>query len=175
MADTEAPARTPRADTDTRTIVATYGRYLEDFRVGDVYEHRPGRTITAADNINFSLMTMNPHPLHCDHAYAEKSEFGRPLVNSGLTLAMVLGMTVNDVSFKAIANLGWKEIRLTAPVHPGDTIYARTEVLDVRESRSRPTQGVVTTRTEGYKDDGTVFMTFERASLIPKRGHAVDD
>lgn len=158
-----------------RTIVASYGRYLEDFHVGDVYEHRPGRTITEADNINFSLMTMNAHPMHCDRAFAEKSEFGQPLVNSGLTLAVVLGMTVNDVSFKAIANLGWKEIRLTAPVFPGDTVYARSEVLDVRVSKSRPTQGIVTTRTEGYKADGTVFMTFERASLIPKRGHGVGD
>ncbi len=158
-----------------RVIVASYGRYLEDFEVGHVYEHRPGRTITAADNINFSLMTMNAHPLHCDHAFAEKSEFGKPLVNSGLTLAIVLGMTVNDVSAKAIANLGWKEIRLTAPVFPGDTVYARSEVLEVRESKKRPTQGIVTTRTEGYKADGTVFMVFERASLIPKRGHGVGD
>ncbi|HYG91279.1 MAG TPA: MaoC family dehydratase [Azospirillum sp.] len=160
---------------DPRTIVASQGRYLEDFTVGDVYEHRPGRTITEADNIHFSLLTMNRHPMHCDHAFAAKSEFGKPLVNSGLTLAMVLGMTVDDVSAKAIANLGWKEIRLVAPVFPGDTIYARSRVLDVRESKKRPTQGIVTTYTEGYKADGTVFLTFERASLIPKRGHAVDD
>jgi itaconyl-CoA hydratase len=158
---------------EPRTIVASYGRYLEDFQVGDVYEHRPGRTITEADNINFSLMTMNRHPLHCDHAYAAKSEFGKPLVNSGLTLAIVLGMTVDDVSCKAIANLGWKEIKLTAPVFPGDTIYARSKVLEVRPSKSRPTQGIVTTFTEGYKADGTVFMQFERMSLIPKRGYGV--
>lgn len=157
------------------TIVASYGRYLEDFQVGDVYEHRPGRTITEADNIQFSLMTMNRHPLHCDGAFAAKSEFGRPLVNSTLTLAVVAGLTVDDVSAKAIANLGWKEIRLTAPVFPGDTIYARSRVLAVRPSHKRPTQGVVTTRTEGYKADGTIFMTFERVSLVPKRGHAVDD
>ena len=144
---------------------------MEDFTVGDVYEHRPGRTITAADNIQFSLLTMNSHPLHCDHAFAAESEFGRPLVNSALTLAIVVGMTVNDVSAKSVANLGWREINLTAPVFPGDTVYARSEVLAVRESKSRPTQGIVTTRTEGYKADGTVFMTFERASLIPKRGH----
>lgn len=151
--------------------LASYGRALEDFTVGDIYEHRPGRTITAADNIQFSLLTMNSHPLHCDHAFAAESEFGRPLVNSALTLAIVVGMTVNDVSAKSVANLGWREIKLTAPVFPGDTIYARSEVLAVRESKSRPTQGIVTTRTEGYKSDGTVFMTFERASLIPKRGH----
>ena len=159
------------AEIAPRRYLASYGRALEDFTVGDVYEHRPGRTITEADNIQFSLLTMNSHPLHCDHAFAAKSEFGRPLVNSALTLAIVVGMTVNDVSAKSVANLGWREIKLTAPVFPGDTVYARSEVLSVREPKSRPTQGIVTTRTEGYKADGTVFMTFERASLIPKRGH----
>jgi acyl dehydratase len=146
-----------------------HGRFLEDFRVGDVFRHWPGRTITEADNIQFSLMTMNRHPMHCDAAYAARSEFGKPLVNSGLTVAIVVGMTVDDVSMNAIANLGWKEIRLTAPVFPGDTVYARSEVLDVRDSKSRPGQGVVTTRTEAFKQDGTLFMTFERSSLIPRR------
>jgi itaconyl-CoA hydratase len=146
-----------------------HGRFLEDFAVGDRYQHWPGRTITDADNINFSLMTMNRHPLHCDAAFAARSEFGRPLVNSGLTLAIVLGMTVDDISLNAVANLGWKEIKLTAPVFPGDTIYARSEVLAVRESRSRPRQGIVTTRTEGLKQDGTVFLVFERMSLIGRR------
>ena len=154
---------------------ASLGRYLEDFVVGDVYEHFPGRTITESDNIQFSLLTMNQHPMHCDAAFAAKSEFGRPLVNSGLTLAIVLGMTVADVSGKAIANLGWTEIRLTAPVFPGDTVYAESEVLDKRESKSRPTQGVVSVRTVGKKADGTVFMSFVRSVLIPKRGHAVQD
>ncbi|MEE9589423.1 MAG: MaoC family dehydratase [Hyphomicrobiaceae bacterium] len=158
-----------------RTIVSRYGRCLEDFVVGDIYEHRPGRTITAADNIQFSLLTMNRHPLHCDHAYAEKSEFGKPLVNSALTLAIVTGLTVDDVSAQAIANLGWRDVKLLAPVFPGDTVYARTKVMDVRPSGSRPNQGIVTTYTEGYKADGTVFLSFERASLIPKRGHGVDD
>jgi acyl dehydratase len=154
---------------------ASYGRYLEDFEVGDVYEHRPGRTITESDNIQFSLMTMNAHPMHCDAAFAAKSEFGQLLVNSGLSLAIVLGMTVNDVSGKAIANLGWKEIKLVAPVFCGDTLYAESEVLEVRESKSRPTQGIVTTRTRGFKQDGTLVMEFIRMSLIPKRGHGVDD
>ncbi len=146
-----------------------HGRFLEDFRVGDCYQHWPGRTITEADNINFSLMTMNRHPLHCDGNFAARTEFGKPLVNSTLTLAIVTGMTVDDVSLNAIANLGWKEIRLLAPVFPGDTIYARSEVLDVRKSASRPGQGVVTTRTEGIKADGTVFLTFERSALVPSR------
>jgi len=151
------------------------GRYYEDFRVGDVYEHRPGRTITETDNTWFTLLTMNQHPLHFDKAYAAKSEFGRPLVNSCLTLSIVAGMSVGDVSQKAIGNLGWTDIRLPAPVFVGDTIYAESEVLAKRESAKRPTQGIVTVRTSGRKADGTVFMTFERTVLVPKRGHGVDD
>ena len=158
-----------------RTLVASYGRYFEDFEVGDVYEHRPGRTITEADNIQFSLMTMNRHPVHSNRDYAAKTEFKQPLVNSTLTLAIVTGMTVDDVSFKATANLGWKEIKLSAPVFAGDTIYARSKVLAKRESRSRPDEGIVTTQTEGYKADGTIFLSFERISLVPKRGHGPGD
>ena len=153
----------------------SFGRYLEDFNVGDVYEHRPGRTISEADNTWFTLLTMNQHPLHFDAAFAAKTEFGRPLVNSCLTLAMVTGMSVSDLSQKAVANLGWDKVRLTAPVFAGDTIYAESEALEVRESKSRPKQGIVTVRTTGKKADGTVIMTFERAILVPKRGHAVDD
>jgi len=154
---------------------ATYARLLEDFTIGDIYEHRPGRTITETDNIQFSLMTMNAHPMHCDAAYAAKSEFGRLLVNSGLSLAIVVGMTVNDVSGKAIANLGWKEIRLTAPVFCGDTLYAESEVLEKRESKSRPTQGVVTVQTRAFNQNGVQVMEFVRSALIPKRGHGVED
>ena len=153
----------------------SFGRYFEDFKAGDVYEHRPGRTITETDNAWFTLLTMNTHPLHFDASYAAKTEFGRPLVNSCLTLAMVTGMSVSDLSQKAVANLGWDKVRLTAPVYAGDTIYAESEVLEVRESRSRPTQGVVTVRTTGRKADGTAFMSFERAILVPRRGHAVED
>jgi acyl dehydratase len=153
----------------------SFGRYFEDFAVGDVYEHRPGRTINEADNTWFTLLTMNNHPIHFDAAYAEKSEFGRPIVNSALTLAMVAGMSVSDLSQKAVANLGWDKIRLTAPVFAGDTIYAESEVLSVRESASRPNQGIVSAQTTGKKADGTVFMTYERSFLVPKRGHGVDD
>jgi acyl dehydratase len=153
----------------------SFGRYLEDFAVGDVYEHRPGRTISEADNTWFTLLTMNTNPLHFDAAYAAKTEFGRPPVNSCLTLAMVTGMSVSDVSQKAIANLGWDKVRLAAPVFAGDTLYAESEVLEVRESKSRPTQGIVTVRTTGRKADGSVFMTFERSILLPKRGHAAED
>src|SRR5574342_805742 len=152
----------------------SFGRHFEDFKVGEVYEHRPGRTISEADNTWFTLLTMNTHPLHFDAAYAAKTEFGRPLVNSCLTLAMVTGMSVSDVSQKAVANLGWDKVRLTAPVFAGDTIYAESEVIGKRESGSRPHHGIVTVRTAGRKADGTVFMSFERSALIPMRGHAVD-
>ena len=154
---------------------ASYGRYLEDFKVGAIYEHWPGRTITDADNIQFSLLTMNQHPMHCDHAFAAKSEFGKPLVSSGFTLALVLGMSVSDVSAKAIANLGWKEINLTAPVFAGDTLYAESEVLEVRESKKRPNQGIVTVRTRGINQNGVEVMNFIRSALIPKRGHGVGE
>jgi itaconyl-CoA hydratase len=153
----------------------SFGRYYEDFVAGDVYEHRPGRTITETDNTWFTLLTMNKHPLHFDNAYAAKSEFKQPLVNSCLTLSMVVGMSVSDVSQKAIGNLGWNDIKLTAPVFVGDTIYAESEVLSKRESTSRPTQGVVTVRTIGKKADGAPFMSFERTVLVPKRGHGIED
>jgi acyl dehydratase len=153
----------------------SYGRYLEDFELGAVYEHRPGRTLTDADNIHFSLLTMNFHPMHCDAAFAEKSEFGKLLVSSGLTLAIVLGMTVNDISAKAVANLGWKEINLTAPVFAGDTLYAESEVLEIRESKSRPTQGIVTVKTRAFNQNGVEIMNFIRSALVSKRGHGVGD
>src|SRR3954467_6142834 len=154
---------------------AAGGRYFEDFAVGDIYEHRPGRTIGEADNTWFTLLTMNQHALHFDENYAARSEFGRPVVNSCLTLSIVAGMSVADVSQKAIANLGWTDIKLTAPVFVGDTIYAESEVLAKRESASRPTQGIVTVRTTGRKADGTIFMTFDRTILVPMQGKAVDD
>ena len=153
----------------------SFGRYYEDFNIGDIYEHRPGRTISETDNTWFTLLTMNQHPLHFDAAYAAMSEFGRPLVNSCLTLFIVVGMSVSDISQKAIGNLGWTDIRLTAPVFAGDTIYAESEVIAKRESAKRPTQGVVTVRTIGKKAAGLQFISFERTVLVPKRGHAVDD
>ena len=152
-----------------------YGRLFEDFEIGDIYEHRPGRSITEADNVWFTLLTMNTHPLHFDNTYSERSEFGKVLVNSCLTLSMVTGMSVSDVSQKAIGNLGWNDVKLVAPVFVGDTIYAESEVLAKRESQSRPGQGIVTVRTVGKKADGTVFMSFERTVLVPKRGHEVDE
>ncbi len=158
----------------------SYGRYYEDFNVGDVYEHRPGRTISEADNTWFTLLTMNQHPLHFDARYGAKSEFGQVIVNSCLTLSVVTGMSVSDVSQKTVANLGWDNVRLTAPVFLGDTLYAESEVLEKRSSASRPNQGIVRIRTTGLKmatgaDEATPVITFERAMLIPFRGHAVDD
>jgi itaconyl-CoA hydratase len=143
------------------------GRTYDDFVVGHVYEHRPGRTITEADNVWFTLLTMNQHPLHFDAAYAAGTEFKQPLVNSCLTLSIVTGMSVADVSAKAIANLGWSKVELTAPVFVGDTIYAESEVLSKRLSLSRPGRGLITVRTRGLKADGTVFLVFERTVLVP--------
>jgi len=153
----------------------TFGRYYEEFQVGHKYEHRPGRTITENDNQWFTLLTMNTHPLHFDAEYAKASEFGQPLVNSTFTIAVIVGMTVTDVSQKAIANLGWNEISLTAPVFVGDTLYAESEVLAKRESKSRQNAGIVTVRTWGKKSDGTIVTEFDRKMLIPFRGHGVED
>jgi itaconyl-CoA hydratase len=153
----------------------SYGRYLEDFKVGDVYEHRPGRTVSEADNTWFTLLTMNQHPLHFDKKYAVQSEFGQLLVNSCLTLSIIAGMSVSDVSQKTIANLGWDTVRMPAPVFNGDTLYAESEVLTIRESKSRPTQGIVSIKTIGRNQDGVEVISFERTMLIPKTGHAVDD
>jgi len=147
----------------------SFGRYFDDFTVGDVYEHRPGRTISEVDNTWFTLLTMNTHPVHFDQNYAADSEFGRTIVNSCLTLSVVVGMSVSDLSQKAIANLGWDHIKLTAPVFPGDTLYAESEVLAKRESNSRPGQGIVTAKTIGKKADGTVVMSCERSFLVPKK------
>jgi acyl dehydratase len=153
----------------------TFGRHFEDFEVGDVYEHRPGRTITATDNTWFTLLTMNTHPMHFDEEYAKASEFGRTIVCSPFTVALLVGMSVTDVSQKAIANLGWREIKLTHPVFAGDTLYAESKVLEKRESKSRPTAGVVTVETIGRNQDGKVVCTFERTILVAKRGHSVED
>ena len=153
----------------------SYGRYFEEFTVGDVYEHRPGRTITEADNVWFTLLTMNTHPLHFDQVYAAKTEFKRPLVNSPLTVAILVGMSVSDVSQKAVANLGWKEIRMLAPVFAGDTLYAESEVLEKRESKSRPEQGLVTIKTTGRNQDGVVVCDFDRTMLVWKQGFGPGD
>ncbi|EED36042.1 MaoC domain protein [Luminiphilus syltensis NOR5-1B] len=148
----------------------TFGRYLEDFKVGDVYEHRPGRTITDTDNVWFTLLTMNTHPAHFDYEYAKNTEFGKPLVCSPFTVALVVGMSVSDISQKAIANLGWGDIKLPHPLFPGDTLYAESEVLATRESKKRPEQGIVTVKSIGRNQDGVEVCSFERSVLVWKRG-----
>src|SRR4051794_5915432 len=145
------------------------GRSYEDFAVGMTIEHELGRTISAADNTWFTLLTVNSNPIHFDAHYAAQTEFGRTLVNSTLTLAVVTGISVGDVSRHAI-NLGWDEVRMPAPLFEGDTLYASTEVLHCRESKSRPNMGVVEMKTTGFKQDGTVVMTYRRAILVYRRG-----
>ena len=147
------------------------GRCLEDLNVGDVYEHQLGRTVTTADNSWFSQLTMNTNPLHVDHHYASQTEFGRPLVDSTFTLALVTGQSVIDLSLNVMANLGWDEVRLPNPVFEGDTIYSRSEVLEKRESKSRPNVGIVRVRTTGFKQDGTIVIEFLRTFMVYKRGH----
>jgi acyl dehydratase len=148
------------------------GRHFEDFEVGDVYQHPLGRTVTTTDNVWFTLLTQNTAPIHFDHHYAAQTEFGRPLVDSTFTVALVTGQSVTDVSQNVMANLGWDEIRLPAPVFEGDTIYSQSEVLEARESRSRPNVGIVTVETTGYNQDGRVVITFKRTILVYKKGHA---
>lgn len=149
---------------------AESGRCYEDFAVGLVMRHPVGRTITTADNIWFSLLSNNSNPIHFDRHYSAQTEFGQPLVNSTFTLALVVGLSVSDISRHAI-NLGWSEVSLPAPVFEGDTIYAESEVLAIRESKSRPHMGIVEVRSRGYKEDGTVVIDFRRTVMVYKRGH----
>jgi len=152
----------------------SFGRYYEDFNVGDIYEHRPGRTISETDNTWFTLLTMNTHPMHFDAEYAKHSEFGRCIICSPLTVALMVGMSVTDVSQKAIANLGWTDIRMTHPLFAGDTLTAESEVLGKRESASRPNAGIVTVKTTGFNQDGKVICDFQRTMLIAKQGFDVE-
>ena len=153
----------------------TFGRYYEDFQIGDVYEHRPGRTITQSDNTWFTLLTMNQHPIHFDEEFGKGTEFGKTLVNSPFTIALMVGMSVSDVSQKAIANLGWTDIVLPHPLFVGDTLYAESEVMEKRESKSRPNDGIVTVKTTGKNQDGVIVASYLRSALIPKEGTAVED
>ena len=146
------------------------GRVYEDFEAGDVYQHPLGRTVLSADNSWFTLLTQNTNPLHFDHAYAAQTEFKKPLVNSAFTLALVTGQTVADISQNAMANLGWDEVKLPNPLFEGDTVYARTEILEKRESKSRPNVGIVRVRTIGFNQDGIVVIEFKRTFMVYKRG-----
>lgn len=148
------------------------GRFYEDFEVGDVYRHPLGRTVITADNLWFTLLTQNTNPIHFDHYYAAQTEFGKPLVDSTFTLALITGQSVSDVSMNAMANLGWDEVRLPAPVFEGDTIYSESEVLEKRESTSRKNVGIVTVKTVGFNQNGTTVISFKRTMMIYKRGQA---
>jgi acyl dehydratase len=146
------------------------GRVFEDFEVGDIYEHPLGRTVTEADNVWFTCLTMNSNPIHFDREYASRTEFKRPLVNSCFTLALVTGQSVTDLTINAVANLGWDEVRLPNPLFEGDTVYAKSEVLDKRESRSRPDAGIVKVKTTGLNQHGETVIEFTRTFMIWKRG-----
>ena len=146
------------------------GRVFEDFEVGQIFRHALGRTVTEGDNVWLTMITLNPNPIHFDREYAGQTEWGRPLVNSCFTLSLVTALTVADLSQNAV-NLGWDRVRLPHPVFEGDTLYAQSEVLSVRESKSRPRQGIVGFRTVGYNQTGRPVITFDRTILVYRRGH----
>jgi acyl dehydratase len=146
-----------------------HGRYFEDFEIGDVYQHPLGRSITEADNTWFSLLTMNTNQIHFNNDFSARTPFGKILVNSGLTVAIVLGQSVTDISQTAIANLGWDDVRLPNPVFVGDTIYAESQVLDKRESKSRPYAGIVTCATRGLNQDGKTCVSWRRTIMVYRR------
>jgi acyl dehydratase len=148
----------------------TDARVFEDFAVGQVFRHPLGRTVTQTDNIWFTLLTVNPNPIHFDEVWAAQTEWKKPLVNSAFTLALVTGLSVGDLSRNAV-NLGWDRIRLPHPVFEGDTIYGQSEVLETRVSKSRPHQGIVRFRSLGYNQDGVVVIEYERTILVYRRGH----
>lgn len=145
------------------------GRYLEEFKIDDVYKHTPGRTITSNDNTWFTLLTMNTHPVHFDEHYASKTEIGRILVNGTLVFAVAVGMSVSDISERCIANLDYENITHHGPVFNDDTIYSESQVLDVRESRSKPDRGIVYVETRAFNQNGDKVLSFRRHVLIPKR------
>ena len=146
------------------------GRYYEDFEVGDIYRCRLGRSVTEADNIWFSLLTNNTNQIHFNNEYGKRTEFGKCLVNSVFTLAVVAGMGVADTSENGFA-LGWDEIKLPNPLFAGDTLYSESEVLEKRESKSRPNVGIVRVKTTGMNQHGEAVIEFTRTFMIWKRGH----
>ena len=149
-------------------------RVFEDFQVGDVYEHPLGRTILDADNVWFTCLTMNTNPIHFDGEYARQTEFKKRLVNSCFTLSLVTGQSVIDLTMNAVANLGWDDVRLPHPVFEGDTIHARSEVLETRASKSRPNVGIVRVKTTGVNQDAVTVIEFTRTFMVWKNGHVPD-
>lgn len=155
---------------ETKVKPGWTGRFFEDFAVGDVYKHVLGRTVTATDNAWFTLLTQNTAPLHFDVNYASHTQFGRPLVNSCFTIALVTGQTVSDISQNVFANLGWDDVRMPYPLFEGDTVYSESEVIDKRESKSRPDVGVLTVKTIGYNQSGDIVISFRRTLLVYRKG-----
>ena len=147
----------------------SFGGYLEDFVPGDIYKHWPGKTITEADNHLFSLITMNTSPLHIDEAYMAEHQYGKILVVGPLVISLLVGMSVRDTSGKAVANLEYEKITHDAPVFQGDTIYGESEILETRETRSRPDRGIVYMESRAFNQDGVKVVTLRRRFLVPKR------
>ena len=176
MTDTETTEHQMHTDQATREASGAhrYGRYLEEFDVGDVYEHWPAKTVTEADDHMFCLLTMNHHPLHINDHYASQSQQGQNVVVGPLVYSLALGMSVSDVSGKAIANLATEELKHPAPVFHGDTLFAESEVLEVRPSSSKPDRGIVKVHTRVYKQDGTLVAEFKRAVLVPRKPDAIE-
>src|SRR5215216_2967078 len=168
MSDTETQFDTTQAGREA-SGARQYGRYLDEFDVGAVYKHWPAKTVTEADDHLFCLLTMNHHPLHINNVYAAESQQGRNVVVGPLVYSLALGMSVGDISGKAIANLATEELSHPAPVFHGDTLYAQSEVLEVRPSGSKPDRGIVKVRTDVYNQRNELVATFRRAVLIPKR------
>jgi acyl dehydratase len=150
-------------------VTETVAPWFEDLAVGDRRRSRLGRTVLEADNVWFTCLTMNTNQTHFNHALAETTEFGRPLVNSCLTLALVTGLSVPDTSENAAANLGWTNVTLPRPVFAGDTLWAQTEIRGLRPSRSRPAAGVVEVHTEGVNQHDEVVIAFDRVFLLARR------
>lgn len=167
MTHEAAPAETG----ENRVVAGWTGRLFEDFSPGNIYYHPFGKTVTEADNQSFTLMTQNVAKTHVDSNFAKGTEFGRPLVNSTFTLALVTGQSTIDLSMNVFANMGWDEVRMPSPVFEGDTIYSRSKVLSTRASKSRPNLGLVTVATEGYNQDGRIVISYRRTFMVYRQGH----
>lgn len=164
--------RPPRARSGHgESILMPYGRYFDEFQIGQSFKHWPGRTISEADDTWFSLLTMNQHPVHIDAHYAAGTQHGQRLVVGPLVFSIVVGMSVADLSGRAIANLDYSEVKHVGPVFHGDTIYAESRIADLRESKSKPDRGLVFVESRGFNQRGETVLTLKRTFLVPKRPH----
>lgn len=159
------------ADGAGQVVSGWVGRLFEDFALGDIYYHPFGKTVTESDNQWFTLLTQNVAKTHVDRNFAAGTEFGRPLVNSAFTLALVTGQSTIDLSMNVFANMGWDEVRMPNPVYEGDTIYSRSKVLGTRASASRPNLGLVTVATEGFNENGIIVISYRRTFMVYRHGH----